>query len=171
MPSTVLGLPLHPLVVHAAVVLVPLAALLLTAAAVSVRVRRWAGWVTPALATIALVLVPLATSTGEDLEGSVGSSALVEAHAEMGEQLLPWAIAVAVLSFALVWWDRRDRSLPRGGSPRGVAAALAVVSVVAALGAGVQVARIGHSGAKAVWNKQAATSGSSQRGDKDGDDR
>lgn len=169
MPATILGLPLHPLVVHAAVVLVPLAALLLIAAAVSVRVRRWAGWLTPAVATIALVLVPLATSSGENLEGSVGESALVETHAEMGEQLLPWAIAVAVLSFALVWWDRRERSLPRGGTNRGLAAALAVLAVVSGLGAGVQVARIGHSGAKAVWSKQAATSGS-QGGEKDADD-
>ena len=169
MPSTVLGLPLHPLVVHAAVVLVPLAALLLIAAAVSLRVRRWAGWLTPAVATIALVLVPLATSSGENLEGSVGDSALVEKHAELGDQLLPWALAVAVLSFALVWWDRRERSLPRGGANRGLAVALTVLAVVAGLGAGVQVALIGHSGAKAVWSKQAASSGS-QGAEQDGDD-
>lgn len=171
MPATILGLPLHPLVVHAAVVLVPLAALLLIAAAVSPRVRRWAGWLTPAVATLALVLVPLATSSGENLEGSVGDSALVETHAEMGEQLLPWAIGMAVLAFALVWWDRRERSagVTRGGN-RGIATALVVGAVVASLGAGVQVARIGHSGAKAVWSKQVAESGGSG-GSSDGDDR
>jgi hypothetical protein len=166
-PSTVLGLPLHPLVVHAAVVLVPLAALLLIATAASARVRRWAGWLTPALATIALILVPLATSSGENLEGALGDSPLVETHADMGEQLLPWATAVAVLSFALTWWDRRSAtaSAGRGGS-RGVAAVLAVLAVVAGIGASVEVALIGHSGAKAVWSQQAATSG----GQGDGDD-
>jgi hypothetical protein len=179
-PSTIVGLPLHPLVVHATVVIVPLAALLLIASAVSGRVRRWAGWLTPAVATLALVLVPLATSTGENLEGQVGESALVEAHAELADQLLPWAIGMTVLAFALVWLDRRERS--RGdvgrdgarradagaGTNRALVVAVTVLAVVAGLGTGVEVVLIGHSGAKAVWSKQEASG--NQGGEKQGDD-
>ena len=192
MPATIFGLPLHPLVVHATVVVVPLAALLLIGSAVSGRVRRWAGWLTPAVATVALVLVPLSTSTGENLEGAVGESPLVETHAELADQLLPWAIGMVVLAFALVWLDRRERSQSvetgrdgagvdgarrdgvrrADGSPaganRGLAVAVTVLAVVAGLGTGVQVVRIGHSGAKAVWSKQVASG--SQGGEKQGDD-
>lgn len=192
MPATIVGLPLHPLVVHATVVIVPLAAVLLIASAVSGRVRRWAGWLTPAVATLALVLVPLSTSTGENFEGAVGESPLVEAHAELADQLLPWAIGMTVLAFALVWLDRRERSATTGetgaegargagagrpavrtaadrpGANRGLAVAVTVLAVVAGLGTGVQVVRIGHSGAKAVWSKQAASG--SQGGEKQGDE-
>jgi hypothetical protein len=190
-PATIFGLPLHPLVVHATVVVVPLAALLLIASAVSGRVRRWAGWLTPAVAAVALVLVPLSTSTGENLEGAVGESPLVETHAELADQLLPWAIGMVVLAFALVWLDRREPSQSgttgrdggrdgagrdgvrrAGGSPAGtnraLAVAVTVLAVVAGLGTGVQVVRIGHSGAKAVWSKQIASG--HQGGEKQGDD-
>jgi len=202
-PATIFGLPLHPLVVHATVVIVPLAALLLIASAVSGRVRRWAGWLTPAVATLALVLVPLSTSTGENLEGAVGESPLVETHAELADQLLPWAIGMVVLAFALVWLDRRERSQApvemgrdsagrdgagrdgagrdgagrdgvrradggHAGANRALAVAVTVLAVVAGLGTGVQVVRIGHSGAKAVWNQQVASG--SQGGEKQGDD-
>ena len=182
MPPTIFGLPLHPLVVHATVVIVPLAALLLVASAVSGRVRRWAGWLTPGVATLALVLVPLSTSTGENLEGQVGGNALIEAHAELADQLLPWAIGMAVLAFALGWLDRRERPRATGdtggddvrradagpGAPRGLAVAVTVLAVVAGLGTGVQIVRIGHSGAKAVWSKQVASG--NQGGEKQGDD-
>ena len=89
MPSTVLGLPVHPLVVHAAVVLVPLAALLLLAIGALAAVRRWARVLTPATAVVALMLVPLATSSGENLEGGVAHSPLVEDTCRARRHLLP----------------------------------------------------------------------------------
>jgi hypothetical protein len=112
----------------------------------------------------------------------VGGNALIEAHAELADQLLPWAIGMAVLAFALVWLDRRERPRATGdtggddvrradagpGAPRGLAVAVTVLAVVAGLGTGVQIVRIGHSGAKAVWSKQVASG--NQGGEKQGDD-
>lgn len=43
MPSTIFGLPLHPLLVYATVVFVPLAALLVILAVTVPRFRTWAG--------------------------------------------------------------------------------------------------------------------------------
>lgn len=148
--DTINGVPAHPLVVHAVVVLVPLAALVTLAAASSGRFRRWSGLLTPLLATAALVSVPLATSTGEELEDRVTETALTERHTDMGEGLLPWVVGLAVVAWGL-WWlgrrARRERTVPR---------ALVVVGLLLAMttvvGSGVQVYRIGHSGAEAVWS-------------------
>ena len=160
MPSTVLGLPVHPLVVHAVVILVPLAALLLLASALSPRLRRWARVLTPVTAVVALVFVPLATSSGENLEGSVAHSHLVEEHAELGDTLLPLMAVVAVLAIVLFLLERRaasGRSMPG----KALVTAVLVLSVTASLGTMVQVVRIGHSGAEAVWKGQGGGSESS----------
>lgn len=152
MPETVFGLPVHPLVVHATVVLVPTAALLLLLSAVLPRFRRWARLLTPAVAVVALALVPLSTSTGEELESQVGESPLVEQHAELGEGLLPWIVAVAVLALAIYWFERRRRFEAARGPSRVLALALAGLAIVAFVGTTVQVVLIGHSGARAAWS-------------------
>jgi hypothetical protein len=90
----VFGLPLHPLVAHAVVVCVPLAAFgaILMAFWPAAARRLW-----PAVlfvATLALIAVPLTTSSGESLEERVGESRLVETHAEQGERILPYVIAL-----------------------------------------------------------------------------
>ena len=75
MPETVFGLPTHAIVVHATVVLVPLASLVVLLHAFWPAARRRLGVVTPLLAGVALVLVPLSTESGEDLEHPVRESA------------------------------------------------------------------------------------------------
>ncbi|MGO4341599.1 DUF2231 domain-containing protein [Pedococcus sp. 2YAF34] len=177
MPSTVLGLPLHPLVVHAVVVIVPLAALLLAASAVSPRFRRWALWATPVVAVLGLVLVPVATSSGEDLEHSIQSTPALEAHTELGDTLLPFMIVLTVLAVALFVLERR-RTIPvsdgpgatRVGAPSDtrtgldspvLVRAVAVLALVASLATMVQVVRIGHSGANAVWKGTGQSASSS----------
>ncbi|WP_234532571.1 DUF2231 domain-containing protein [Streptomyces shenzhenensis] len=156
--SLINGLPAHVLFVHIVVVLVPLAALALVAAAISPRVARRMGVVLPVLALVALVCVPLTTQAGEWLERHVDDNALVERHAELGDGLLPWALGLFVLA-ALVWWGARATSEARqdakgagfwSGTPVRVAAM--VLSVVVAAGAVVDVYRIGDSGAKAAWH-------------------
>src|SRR4051794_17428461 len=94
--DNVFGVPAHPLIVHAVVVLVPLAALGAIAVVVSPWVRSHVAWLVAAVAAGNVLLVPLATGSGEFLEERVRETALVEAHAEMGEQLMPWVIALAV---------------------------------------------------------------------------
>ena len=68
--DTLFGLPAHPLIVHAVVVLVPLAAIGGIAIALSAWVRAHIGWLVVAFAVAGVVLVPLATGSGEALEES-----------------------------------------------------------------------------------------------------
>lgn len=150
MPNDYFGLPLHPLIVHATVVMIPLAALTVVLAAVWPKFRRWVGPLPAAISLIGLILVPLSTSTGETLERHVERTALLEKHADMAEGLLPWMIALLV--FAMVGYGIHYRSNHGHSANKALPAAVAVLAVVAALGTTVQVARIGHSGAKAAWH-------------------
>ena len=107
MPETVFGLPTHAIVVHATVVLLPLAALAVVLHAFWPEARRRLGVVTPVLAGVALLLVPLSTQSGESLEHSVGRTALVERHAHLADGLLPWAFGLFVVAVGLWLLDRR----------------------------------------------------------------
>lgn len=150
MLDTINGLPVHPLVVHAVVVLVPLSVLLLLAALASRVVRERSAILTPLLATVSLVLIPLATQSGESLEHRVGRSALVAAHAQLGDSLLPWMAGVTVVAWVL-WWFSRPASHGARRRLGRLMIPLAVVGVIASAGTAVTVVRIGDSGAKAVW--------------------
>ncbi|KAA1378612.1 DUF2231 domain-containing protein [Aeromicrobium fastidiosum] len=149
MPNDFYGLPLHPLIVHATVVMIPLAALTVLLSALWPRFRAWAGPLPAGISLIGLVLVPLSTSTGETLEKHVARSALLEEHTRLADGLLPWMIglfAVSVIGYAIHWRSTHGHSMHRA-----IAVVVAVLAVVAVVGTTVQVARIGHSGAKAAW--------------------
>lgn len=156
MLETIFGLPVHPLVVHATVVVVPAAALAVGLAAVWPRFRAWAGPRPLLLGMTALVLVPLSVQSGRSLKRRVEESPLVERHSELGESLLPWVAALMLASAALFWLQRRkERSAARAERPvaRPLLAAVVLVTVVAVAGTAVQIARIGHSGAEAAWSE------------------
>jgi hypothetical protein len=152
MPDTVFGLPTHAIVVHATVVLLPLAALAVLLHAFWPDARRRLGVVTPLLAGVALVLVPMATQSGENLEHAVGRSALVERHAELADGMLPWAIGLFVVAVGL-WLLDRSRA-----QPRWVPLVAGVLAVVAVVGTVQQVVRVGHAGAKATWDGVVSSS-------------
>ena len=157
MLDTFFGLPIHPLIVHATVVIVPTAAAAVLLAALWPRFRAWAGWGPLALSVVAVVLTPLSTSSGENLRRRIGGGGpLVEEHSELAGFLLWWVIPLAVLAAALYW-----AYTFRGGQPERTKApviriVLTVVSAVVAVGTLVQVVLIGHSGAKAVWSEDGA---------------
>lgn len=158
MPTFVDRLPIHPLVVHAVVVLVPLAVLGTIAIAVWPWARRRFGWLVVALAAVATVSIPVATSTGEGLAGHVRHTALLDRHMELGDQLLPFAIVMfaAALLFQLIHASGR---MGRSTGLKIVAVGLAVVTVAGAVASGVQVVRIGDAGARAVWSSTASSAG------------
>src|SRR5215204_5903218 len=141
--DTVLGLPVHPLVVHAVVVLVPLSALGVVAISLVPRWRERYGVLVLLLSTAALVMVPVATRSGERLEERIDAGGVVarqiEDHQEVAGLVLWPTIAMWVLAGLLVLLTRRRRA--------GTAAAL-----VAALLAGATVVRAGHLGSTAVWS-------------------
>ncbi|GAB3409965.1 DUF2231 domain-containing protein [Flindersiella endophytica] len=162
-PTFITGLPLHVLIVHAVVVLVPIAVLASVAVAVWPAARRRYGWPAVALAAVATACVPLATSTGEGLRDRLPSDRSIASHAELGDQLLVFVAPMLVTVTAMVWldWYRSSRTR-RAAEPdatqghgrswhRPVAGVLAVTTVAFALLTGVQVLRIGDSGARAAW--------------------
>ncbi|GAA1043329.1 hypothetical protein FSY75_23530 [Streptomyces sp. TR1341] len=161
------GLPAHVLLVHVVVVLVPLTALALVAAAIWPRAARRLGVLLPALGLVSLVSVPLTTSAGEWLERHVDSDPLVRRHTELGDGLLPWALGLFVLA-VVVWWAGRGSRREGGGGSRWsalpVRIALGLLSVVIAVGAVVDVYRIGDSGAKAAWHDGFSKSAHDQHG-------
>ena len=92
--NEILGLPLHPLVVHAVVVLVPLVALGTVAAAVS---RTWfdrLGVVLAVLAAGAAGAGFVARASGESLLRRVPGSPEVASHANVSDAL-PWLLVPA----------------------------------------------------------------------------
>ena len=152
---TVFGLPLHPLIVHATVVIVPTAALAVLLATFWPRFRRWASWGPLALALLSVVLVPLTSSTGESLEHALPRSALIEQHAHLGDELLPWVIVLAVGALGLSWPLIRGFRTSLPSLPRWLTVLVLAIVVVGAVGTLVQVVRIGHSGATAAWSAVA----------------
>jgi hypothetical protein len=172
-PTFLTGLPLHPLVVHAVVVLVPAAVIGSMLVAVWPAARQRWGWPVVALTALAAISVPLATSTGEGLEHDLPRTPAIAAHAELGDQLLVFVGPLLVEVLGLVVLDhlrRRGNEKPLAsaradgpgtmGQPRlhdsrarAAVMVLAVLTVVLAAVSAVQVVRIGDSGARAAWGE------------------
>lgn len=142
------GLPTHPLVVHAAVVLVPLTALGVIVMAFWPRFSQRHGWLVVVLSVVAAGSSFVAKESGEALEERMGEPRFD--HAELGD-LMP-AFAAALLGAGLVLW-LIDRRAPTSGAParRGLRVVVAVVAVVVAAANVVWIVRVGDSGAKSVW--------------------
>ena len=172
LPDTVNGLPLHALAIHATVVLVPLLALLGIMYAVP-GLRGWARWPLGLVAVGAAVSTWVSLQSGHVLEealearGSVTGpwADAIQRHEELADQLQWMVYAYAVIALIAIFAVRpsgpaeaRDaavRDSPSVASSRGATAIAVVMSVLLVLGAvatGVQVARVGDAGAKAVWN-------------------
>ena len=149
--DTIAGLPLHPLVVHATEVIVPVTAIVVTLAALWPLFRQRAGYLPLALASLALV--PLSTQSGEALQKRVGESSLIQTHSNLAEGLLPWVFGLVVVAAVLLWWHRNERKAASPRAPRWVALGVAVAAVFATTGTTVQAIRVGHSGATAVWSE------------------
>ncbi|WP_265445232.1 DUF2231 domain-containing protein [Flexivirga meconopsidis] len=154
-PDTINGLPAHPLIVHATVVLVPLAALAVILHALWPAARRRLGAATPVLAVVGLVLTWLTIGAGEALAhdlGPAGKSPAVERHEHLAEQLPPWAIALVVVAVGEWLWFRYDvpSRISRHTTRRGVDVAVRVVSCVVAVGLTVMLVRVGDAGARAT---------------------
>lgn len=152
--DTIFGLPVHVLVLHAAVVLVPMAAGLsvllvaLPAAARRFGIQRvWlqrAGAGVVLLDLAALVLVWVAIQSGQELQRRLGSGdPLIQQHAELGDAMLWFAVAMLVATALYVYLLRYSRA---------VTIVASVLVLATAVSAGVWLVRVGHSGAEAVWS-------------------
>ena len=152
--DTITGLPVHPLVVHAAVVLLPLAALGLILIVLIPRWRATFGWLTMIGLALGVGAAFVAKESGEALAERVGEP---ERHASLGDVLPLVALALFVVALAWFLLDRR-RSAAGSGGGAGVLV-LGIASIVIALGTiGLTIA-VGHSGAEATWSGIASSSG------------
>jgi hypothetical protein len=125
------------------------------------------------LAVLTAILVPVTTEAGEWLEHRVASTPLIRAHTELGDYLLPWAVALAAVALALATRQRLATRARRSGTAvatgtgpgttraattalggRALTVALATVALVVAGGSTATVYRIGESGARATWTGQ-----------------
>ncbi|GAA1525836.1 DUF2231 domain-containing protein [Nocardioides humi] len=141
------GVPLHPLVVHAAVVFTPLAGL----AALGYCVPSWRDrlrWPLVVLVAVSVASVWVAYLSGEDLRedrfGTVTGAFAerIDDHEEWAERLRIGASVFAVLAFATAWLHTRP------GAARTVATALTALAAIATI---VLVVLTGDAGAQATW--------------------
>ncbi len=144
LPETINGLPLHPLVVHAAVVLIPLSGALALLMVVLPRFSIRFGPLVVVLAWGAVGAALVAKETGEILSELVNKTPRV--HTESGDVMPYFALAQAVLILLLWLADRRGR--------RGILGMLvALVTVVVVVATAYWTYRTGDSGAQLVWRE------------------
>lgn len=137
----VLGLPAHPLLVHFAVVLFPVAALGVAAIVAIPKLRaRFLGAGVIALA-LTIPFVFAAVQSGEALEEVYYEP---EPHSEYGEMMMP--VALGTLAVAVAVWLAIKYSWPKL-----IASSLGFLMVSAAIGASAMTFVVGHSGAEATW--------------------
>lgn len=142
-----LGLPLHPLAVHAPVVLVPLLVATSLAYALVPRVRRYVGWAAFLLAVGAPAAVWLARASGQAYERRLyGPNRVppVQEHAEFGDRLLWSVLGLGLATLLLLWLRGRERA----GVGRWLGHLLTVGVVGLAVLAAFVVFQSGHSGAE-----------------------
>ena len=179
--TKIFGLPAHPLLVHAPVLLIPLCAVGAIWIAVSPTWRHRIGWIVVVLSGVAVVASQLAAGSGETLQEALGKETeLVETHAELGETFVWFALAFFLAVLALMVWDtmQRRKAAAAGEEPdlhhlgrAGAAIVLGILVVVTAVGATYRVYQVGHSGAKSVWEEDASLfdgSGSGESGETEG---
>ncbi|HEU5045477.1 MAG TPA: hypothetical protein VFT75_15235 [Nocardioidaceae bacterium] len=160
---TVLGLPLHSLVLHATVVLVPLTVLLALGFALLPRWRWLTRWPAAVASVVCVGLGFLTTTSGEALvHARPYLAALVATHRMFGTWLSWVLVPFAVVTLVAAWALPGSTMLASGrGAQRsrlpGTDALLATLVVVAAVAVLTLVVLTGHSGAEAVWGQTAAT--------------
>jgi hypothetical protein len=141
------GVPLHPLVIHAAVVFGPLAAL---GALAYVGLPKWRDrlrWPMAGVALLATGAIVAAYLTGKNFFNSrpegIQNSPLVQTHMDRAQILLWVAIAFGLVAVAAAWLHTHTGA---------VRVALNVGLGALALGVLVLVVLTGDAGARAVWS-------------------
>ena len=157
---TIDGIPLHPLLVHAVVVLLPLAAIASVAIAVVPSWRRKYAWPVLGVTLAGVAAVPVAKQAGEDFQAALEKNGvqnpLIQTHADLGTTLLPIALGFGVAVIALLVAGRladreRQAEAPTTKTWRVISVVVSVLVVLLAVGTTVQTVRTGHSGSGAVW--------------------
>jgi cytochrome b involved in lipid metabolism len=150
--DTIGGLPLHPLTVHAASVLIPLSAIALV---LLVFVPKWRKAYLPLTVGALAVSVGLAFAakqSGEALAAQVGNPA---DHQELGDLLFPASIGLFALSLAFYFFSKTK-------NPKWTLQLAGGLSTAAVAGVVILSVLVGHSGAEATWGNRLAATGAEE---------
>ena len=159
--DTVAGLPVHVLVIHAVVVLGPLAGVAGAAYAALPARRGLLAWPLLGLAVVAAVTASVATRSGEALQRRLASLGLggdvlasIEQHSERGELARNVSLLfLALVGVAVVLLRRAPAGTADGAAGGGVLPAVAAVAVgLTGVALVVVVVLAGHSGSTVVWS-------------------
>ena len=156
----IFGLPMHALVIHAVVVLVPLSAASAVAYVVRPGWRRVLRWPTAAGAVVSGASAFVAAESGEALQRRVSRVRsgttdfdLLSTHVAWGDRARLFCLLFMVLTLAALWFVRPpDEESPRGHAFEVLIGALVVLAAVAAV---VTVVVAGHAGSRVVWHDLA----------------
>jgi heme/copper-type cytochrome/quinol oxidase subunit 2 len=169
--ETVFGIPAHPLIVHAAVVFVPLQILAAFAYAFVPFVRRFIVWLVIGLAVVAPVSVFLAKESGDAFQerlirNGMAPPALldqIKVHDSYASTTVIGSIGLSALMVLLVlvqMWRSRPTTSSEDGktdksqrtkSPIVVAAVLTVAVLAVGVTTGYYIFKTGDTGAHMVW--------------------
>jgi hypothetical protein len=143
--GSVAGLPLHPLVIHASIVLIPLVAIGALVMSYLPSFSRRYGKLILFIALFAQLSLFLAKVTGEAFEEILDKD--MGNHAELGE-IAPFVTLPMVVLIYLRW--RLDRSGATVGSVW-VRRLTSLALILASLASIAVIVLVGHSGAESVW--------------------
>lgn len=156
------GVPLHPLAVHAPVVLLPIVAVVTLVLLVRTDWRdRFGWWVTGGLAVVVVTLLVARQSGAEAKEAGFVSGPLFERndHEALGNQTFVIGLVWLALFAGLVYRDRMVRRTETSSLSAAVLArrdpavlVLSALSAIAAIVATIWLIRTGHAGAESRWS-------------------
>ncbi len=137
---SIVALPVHPLVVHFAVVILPLSTIALIAIIYTPRIKVKYSFIAAAGIVLGSAAVLVAKQSGEALAEKIGTPAV---HADYGSLLTIAAFIFMVLT--IIWYQSAKGRKSRTASLLSHITALAGVAVL------ILTFLTGHSGAEAVW--------------------
>lgn len=135
------GLPWHPLIVHAVVILIPLSALGLLAVIAVPKWRRPGQWFVLTGLVVGGIGTYIAKLSGDSLSAAVG---LPVFHAEWGNNMVTLVVALIAVTGAWIFIEHL-------GNRRTLESLTAVLAGILSVGALGMTYVVGHSGAEAVW--------------------
>jgi hypothetical protein len=161
-----MGVPLHPLLVHAPVVFIPLLSLVAVAYALVPFLRPHTRLVLGALALVTPLATLFAKLAGDafykrlDARGLSGGDlqGKIEAHRHFGTLTVYATVALAIIALVLVYMVAPRQSMAAAADgftasarPAPWPSVLTILAVAGAIVALYYVVRTGDSGSKAVW--------------------
>ena len=147
MPVKVFGLPTHILLIHVAVVGIPLACLVVIAVAARPAWRRRYGLWAAVLAVLVTGLTYLTELAGQRLfNGAPYLQKIAAQHKSLGQTLVYFVGGMALLMVILVVADRAGYS-----EHHAVMVTITALTIAASAVTLVRVVQVGESGARAVW--------------------